>query len=89
MTMKATIGRTVILHGIFSNGSAEHPAIINRAWSDRDTAEGPVCINVTVFPDCGEPQCKTSVYLFETKELAHAHHFENPHAPVCYWPPRV
>jgi hypothetical protein len=52
--MKPSIGRIVLFRSETSNGSTEHPAIINRVWSD-------VCVNLTVFPDCGAPVSKTSV----------------------------
>ena len=54
--MKPSIGRIVIFTGLVSNNSNEHPAIINRVWSD-------VCVNLTVFPDCDVPICKTTVIL--------------------------
>lgn len=54
--MKPSIGRIVIFGHLSSNGVNEHPAIINRVWSDE-------CVNLTVFPDCGEIVSKTSVVL--------------------------
>ena len=87
--MKASIARLVVLKGLESNGSDEHPAVITRAWSALDTAEGPATVNVTVFPDCGMPLCKTSVLLFDTRALAEQALVANPHNPVCFWPDRV
>ena len=58
--MKAAMARSVIVKGVLSNGSDEHPGIINRAWSNGDTVDGPVGVNVTVFPDCGASLAKTS-----------------------------
>lgn len=52
--MKPSLGRIVLFHGIDSNGTREHPAIITRVWTD-------VCINLTVFLDYGEVILKTSV----------------------------
>lgn len=70
---KPSIGRIVLVTDNDSNGVTEHPAIINRVWSD-------TCVNVTVFPDCGRPYCKTSVVMSETGESV-KHQWR--------WPPRV
>jgi len=37
-----------------SNGETLAPAIVNRVWN-------PNTVNLTVFPDCGNPVCVTSV----------------------------
>ena len=73
--MKPTIGRIVLFRSHDSNGVKEHPAIINRVWSD-------TCVNLTVFPDCGAPVCKTSVTLNEDMEDANSHY-------AWRWPPGV
>lgn len=88
--MKATLGRAVIVHGIDSNGALQHPATITRAWSEADTEEKPVCVNLTVFPDCAAPRTQGSVMLYNTKEAA-LFAFDNnvsTGAPVAYWPER-
>ena len=58
---KPSLGRIVIFHGLESNGINEHPAIINRVWSD-------TTVNLTVFPDNNSPIVKTSVVLDESKQ---------------------
>lgn len=83
--MKATIGRIVTVLGVSSNGATEAPGIITRAWSERDTREGAVAVNVTVFPDVAPPAALSSVMLFETREAARAWRFANT-APAAHWP---
>jgi hypothetical protein len=80
--MKPTIGRIVIVKGIESNGSDEHPAIINCAHTD-------AMLNVTVFPDCGTPTSKTSVPLVHDRVAAAEYVRRNPGQLVCFWPERV
>ena len=86
---KATIGRTVIILNVPSNGAIEQPAVITRAWSDLPTEQGAVAVNLTVFPDCAAPVCKSSVLLFDNAEAAHLHLGQNPHAIVAHWPERA
>lgn len=71
--MKATQGRIVIVTGINSNGSLEHPAVITRPWSEEDVGGKPQLANVTVFPDCSAPVPQGSVPLFDTRENALAY----------------
>jgi hypothetical protein len=85
---KATLGRTVIVHNLMSNGANDHPAVITRAWSELPTEQGPVCVNLTVFPDCGAPLQRSCVLLFQDAEAARRHTFENAHAIVAHWPER-
>ncbi len=87
--MKPSICRDVIVHGLNSNGVLEHPAKITRVWAEGDTAEGPVMVNVTVFPDCGQPIPRGSVRLYESKEEALAAQTISSDPMVAYWPPRV
>lgn len=76
--MKASIGRIIITLGVLnSNGTDEHPAIITRAWSDKDTADGPVCVNATVLPDCGPPQSQGSIQVYDNRALAEAEQEHN------------
>jgi hypothetical protein len=87
--MKATIGRMVTVLGVHSNGATEAPAVITRAWSDRDVAEGGVMVNLTIFPDMAPPLAQGSVTLFETAEEAHAWRGGNPVALAAHWPTRA
>lgn len=73
--MKPSIGRIVLFRTEHSNGTGEHPAIINRVWSDN-------CVNLTVFPDCGAPVSKTSVLQNESVT-------EGDQGFAWRWPPRV
>jgi hypothetical protein len=73
--MKPSPGRIVLYRQLSSNGTIEHPAIINRVWSD-------VCVNLTVFPDCGVATNKTSVIQDEDTNLS-----KNQNA--WRWPPRI
>ena len=55
MAASLKVGSVVVVKNAReSNGSREHPAIVNRVWN-------PGCINVTVFPDCGSPYALTSL----------------------------
>lgn len=93
--MKPSIGRIVVVKGaLTSNGTDEHPAIVNRVWGNGEPALGEaVCINTTMFPDCGEKMAVTSVYMFETRKTAEEwlaeqkKHGCNP--AVAFWPDRV
>jgi hypothetical protein len=71
--MTPTPGRIVIHRGIDSNASKDHPAIVNRAWSED-------CANLTVFPDCGVPTSKTSAVRIDPTDAT---------AEGWFWPPRV
>jgi len=77
VSQKPSLGRIVLVNdpGHESNGTTEHPAIINRVWSD-------VCVNLTVFPDYGAPYTKTSVTLHEDESTP-------PQPNEWRWPPRV
>lgn len=88
--MKPAIGRIVIVRNFHSNGSGDQPAVINRTWGDGDTAEGPICVNVCVLPDCGTPTCLTSVPLYDSREAADRYLISMVgHAPrIAHWPDR-
>jgi len=89
--MKPSIGRIVIVKGaVKSNGTDEHPAIINRVFDPNfDPASGGHgYVNTTVFPDCGSPVCATSVNLFETREAAEAA-MKAGSLRVAFWPDRA
>jgi hypothetical protein len=73
--MKPSLGRIVLYRSFSSNGVQEHPAMINRVWSD-------ICVNLVVFPDCQAPVTKPSVT--QNESLA-----EGDQSNVWRWPPRV
>lgn len=87
--MIPTIGRTVIVHGIGSNGALEHPAVITRSWGTQDTKNGPIAVNLTVFVDCALPEIHSSVMLFETEAEARAWCSGAPGAKAAFWPARA
>ncbi len=79
-----TIGRIVILKGHISNNSDEQPAMVTRVFA-------PDYVNLMVFPDADNPFPRTSVRLFETRELAmqfQSQQETHPLVPVAFWPPR-
>lgn len=83
--MKASLGRIILVKGLHFNGSDVHPAIINRVWGNDDTVDRPVCVNCTVFVDCGTPQVQSSVQLYDTEEAARA----SGNIICAWWPPKV
>jgi hypothetical protein len=84
--MKPFLGASVICVGIPSNGSSEHAAIVTRAWDSKNTFDGPVTVNLTVFPDCAEPTCRSSVMLFLTAGQARSHIEKYSGGVAAYWP---
>ncbi len=88
--MIPTISRNVIVLGIESNGALEHPAVITRSFGGRrDTKDGAIAVNLTIFPDCSMPMLRSSVMLFESREEAQAYLAHNLHAIAAFWPERV
>lgn len=95
--MVPSIARAVIVLGIHSNGTDTQPAVITRVWGEGgiDTRDKPVMVNVTVFPDVGEPFAQGSIHLYETEAAARAIHQADAERgiltpyPVAYWPPKV
>ncbi|WP_439640550.1 hypothetical protein [Nevskia sp.] len=100
--MKAAVGRIVIIKGVPSNGTDEHPALITRVWGTNDPVDSPVMVNLTVFPDCLPPVTRGSVMLFNTREQAVADYEKRRAAllanggspgvetyPAAFWPDRV
>lgn len=87
--MVPSIGRIIVVATAEQyNGSNLHPAIINRVWTETDTAQARgsfACVNVTVFPDCASPFSIASVQLFETEEDARGS--GNRH--IAWWPVRA
>ena len=89
--MKPAIGRIVLVLNFVGHGSQhEQPAIINRVWGGGDTSQGPQGVNLCVLPDCGEPTCKTSVMLYDSREAAERYlaTMVGHHPLVAYWPER-
>jgi len=87
--MKPAIGRIVIFRGLEANGSMEHPAIITRCWSDRDTKECAVMVNLTVLPDTQPPFVCSSVQLFDTRDEALVYAGGRLGHFVAHWPARL
>lgn len=86
--MKPSIGRIVVFNGsIKSNGSQEHPALVNRVWSDKEPSEAVVLCNLTVFPDMGATTTVGSVQIFDSKDAAHSEIAGGRNC--CYWPDKV
>lgn len=90
--MKPSIGRIIIVVApqASGNGTDRAPAIITRVWGKpvRDTMEGPVDVNATIFPDnSSHVQTIATVPLFDTPEDA-AEQAERG-MPYAYWPERV
>lgn len=86
---KPSIGRIVITLGIDSNGSNEHPAIVNVVWGEGPNSSWMV--NLTVFPDCAPPVSKTSVCLFDSRVEAKAYCDQQTVSVLvaAFWPERV
>jgi hypothetical protein len=52
-----------------NNGAKTAPAIVTRVWPGTDDSK----VNVTVFPDCGDPVTRSSVaYVDSLDELSNA-----------------
>ncbi len=83
---RPTLGADVIVYGISSNGALEHPAKVTRVFSDRDTAGGPVAVNLTIFPDFADPIYRSSVMLYEADQEARASCHGIKGAIAAYWP---
>lgn len=82
--MRPQLGQTIVIHAprSQSNGSIDHPAIVNRVLEN----DKPAVANVMVFPDHGTPYTLGSVPVFETfaegTDYQSAH---DPFAPFGYW----
>ncbi|CAM5384764.1 hypothetical protein [Rhodanobacter lindaniclasticus] len=85
--MKPSIGRMVIVKGAgaVSNGVDRAPAIITRVWSDGDTKDGPVLINLHVLPDLADARLLGSVRLYDSE----AHCEEGDNNAQAFWPERT
>lgn len=81
--MKARVSFPIVVMGVIANGAMEHPAIINRVWSDLDTVDGPVAVDATMFPSGGgDAQFQSSIMLHDSRELAVA---AGGGRRVAYW----
>ncbi len=88
--MKPDLGRIVIVKGLVSNNSDEHPAIVNAVFGNEEVGPEVWKVNVTVFPDCGPPCCETSINVFDTREDATKYLSEGSKgARAAFWPPKV
>lgn len=94
--MKPTIGRDVIVANFYSNGQSIQAAKITRVWADHDPAEGPVGVNLLVFPDCAPPCTCSSIKLFDSEQAAAEYldieakaKGEPAREVVAYWPTRA
>lgn len=86
---KPSVGRIVHVVGgpAVSNGADVAPGIVTRVWSESPDGDFWT-INATVFPDCGisPAQSASSVYLYETEEVARERSSANA---AAFWPPRA
>jgi hypothetical protein len=80
--MSLAPGRIVIVKGIRSNGTDEHPAIVTRVWSES-------CCNCTVFLDAQPPKPYCSIKLYKSREEADAALNNSSGTDVvAFWPER-
>lgn len=91
--MQPTQGRIVIVSGtsVRSNGCDTAPAIVTRAWGQRE--DGAWVINATVLPDAGTPKALTSVALYAGAAEVEAARDALPEhtresVTLAYWPSR-
>lgn len=70
--MKARVSFPIVVMGPIANGSQEHAAIITRVWEpEKDTVDGPVIVNATMFPDGGgETQFQNQIHLYDSRDAA-------------------
>lgn len=94
--MKPTIGRDVHVMNFNSNGSSVQAAKITRIWADHDPSEGPVRVNLVVFPDSAPPCTCGSVLMFDSEQAATEYLDLQAKAGgtqarevVAYWPTHV
>jgi hypothetical protein len=80
--VKLSLGRTLIIKGLQSNGSDEHPAIVARVWSD-------AMANVWALPDAGSPVWRSSVTVVADRVAAEQYLKRGIGEVVCFWPERV
>lgn len=83
--MKPTIGDAVVVYGLNTNGTREHPGMVSRVWEpSKDTKDGSVLVNVIWFPDGGgESQFTAHLQLFDSRAQAEK---LAPGKSVAYWP---
>ena len=70
--MKVRVSWPVVVMGPIYNGTAEHAGVITRVFDPgADTDNGPVDINVTMFPDGGgETQHMAHIHLYPSRDAA-------------------
>jgi hypothetical protein len=90
MSQTPTVGRIITVVGgvARSNGTDVAPAIVTRAWGQRE--DGAWTINARVFPDAGIEQNATSIVLWPDEDAARATLEGQPltvHA--AFWPARA
>lgn len=61
------------------------PAMLTRVHGHRDTADGPVAVNVTAFADGHHPEMFLTVMLFHTEEQARAFRGEKHPSQRVAW----
>lgn len=87
--MQIAMGRIVIvsLPGQEANGVTVFPAIVTRTFSDNtETSNGPVTVNVTVFPDQGQPRGASSLNIYDSQAEGTR---EGPTANYGWAPPQT
>jgi hypothetical protein len=83
-------GDVVMFLGPPVNDLHEYAGILTQVWNpERDTVEGAVFVNITVFPDGRAPMFVDSVPLHQTAELALAYRYGRFHTPVAWYPGRA
>jgi len=82
--VKARLSFPIVVVGPIANGASEHPAIITRVWEpEKDTVNGPVTVNATMFPDgAGEPEFQNQIHLYDSRDAALA---AGTSRRVAYW----
>lgn len=73
--MKIRLGSPVIVRSTTTfNGTNTHPGLVNRIWSSprTDTRDGPVMVNVAMFPDCAGTINETSILVHDSEDQAMA-----------------
>lgn len=70
--MKPVVAMPVVINGFESNGTTEHPGVVNRVWGEGDPAENgqSVRINATLFPDHHPAMPLGSISFLEDREAA-------------------
>lgn len=70
--MTAKVGKAVVVHGVLGNGHRDQPGVITSVHSFGANATWPqssAYINAKVFPDCGNPEDRTSIPYYEDGDV--------------------